>query len=179
MSIRGLKADTLQTADNVSGLVLLNTTSFSGVSSQALPAGSFTSTYKNYRVIWRHTQNTSTGTINLRLRASGTNATGTDYSAFGLYSGYSAGPTRINTTGATAWTLITVAAGNIGTYVIDILGPQVANQTIGFLDSFSTSAGDWVPVTIQHGQSISYDSIDFFPTAGTMTGQVSVYGYNE
>jgi hypothetical protein len=162
-----------------SGLVLLNTTNFTAVATQALPASSFTSTYRNYRVVWRHTQNTSNGVITLRMRAAGTNATGADYSAFGLYSGFSAGPTRINTTGATNWTITTVNSGNIGVIIFDITGPQVANQTMGFLNGFSTSGGDLISLVVQHGQSISYDSIDFISSVGTMTGQVSVYGYNE
>ena len=33
------------------GMTLINTTSFSGVASQALPANTFTSTYRNYKII--------------------------------------------------------------------------------------------------------------------------------
>jgi hypothetical protein len=160
-------------------MTLINTTSFTTQSSQALPAGTFTSTYKNYKIIWRHTQNTSNGSMTVRMRASGTNATGSDYSLFGSYSGYSAGPTRVNQTGQTSFGLVSPNASNIAVIVIDITGPQVANQTIGFARVFSTSAGDDVLLSMQHGLATSYDSMDFIISAGTMTGQVSVYGYNE
>jgi hypothetical protein len=161
------------------GMTLINTTSFTTQSSQALPAGTFTSTYKNYKIIWRHTQNTSNGSMTVRMRASGTNATGSDYSLFGSYSGYSAGPTRVNQTSGTSFGLVSPNASNIAVIVIDITGPQVANQTIGFARVYSTSAGDDVLLSMQHGLATSYDSMDFIISAGTMTGQVSVYGYNE
>jgi hypothetical protein len=161
------------------GLVLLNTTNFTAVASQALPTGSFTSTYKNYQIVLRYTQNTSNATLSARMRANGVNATGADYSFFGSTSGYSAGPTRVNVTGGTSWGLVTPVAGNIATVIFDITSPQVANQTVAFMKIFSTSAGDDVNISAQHGQGISYDSIDFIAAAGTITGQVSVYGYNE
>ena len=95
-----------------------------------------------------------------------------------MYSGYSAGPTRINATGQTNWSISQVSATNIGTYIIDIVNPQVASQTTGFINSISTSTGDFVTVAIQHGLSNSYDSLTLGTTGGTMTGAVEAYGFN-
>ena len=50
------------------GMVLLNTTSFSAVSSISLPANTFTSTYKDYKIIYSAVLTNATQIV-LRLRA--------------------------------------------------------------------------------------------------------------
>jgi hypothetical protein len=57
------------------GLTLLQSVTFSGVSSVSLPADSFTSTYDNYRILLRQTQDSSSGATTLRLRAAGSDNT--------------------------------------------------------------------------------------------------------
>lgn len=162
-----------------SGLVLLNTTSFSGVTSVSLPTGTFNATYKNYRVIFRSTQSTNLSNYLTRLRANGVDDSTANYSIFGSYSGYSAGPTRINSISQTSWFATSAAAGNIISIIYDLTSPFVSNQTIGFGKQFSTSAGDDLNLSLQHGLSNSYDSLSFLVTTGSMAGQVSAYGYNE
>jgi hypothetical protein len=60
------------------GLVLLNTTSFSGVTSVSLPADTFTSTYENYRIIYKFTP-VNSDVVFARLRAAGVDATAAQY----------------------------------------------------------------------------------------------------
>jgi hypothetical protein len=160
------------------GMVLLNTTSFSGVTSVSLPASTFTSTYKNYRVIFRSTQNTTTGTLSMRLRAAGTDLTAAEYTNGGIESGVTENNARVNATGGTSWGFFSVTAGNINQVVLDLLGPQVSAQTIGFYNAFTTNKGDNRIVAIQVGNSNSYDSLSFLTSGGTFTGAVEAYGYN-
>lgn len=160
-------------------LTLISTTSFTTQSSQALPLNTFTSTFENYRIIWRHTQNTASGTLTIRMRAAGVNDTAANYGLGGLYSGVTSVVTRVNTSSATSWTIFTPTATNITTIVMDILGPQIANQTLAYITAQPTSTGDMLSVVGQHYNATSYDALDFITSGGTMTGQVSVYGYNK
>ena len=160
------------------GMVLLNTTSFSAVSSISLPANTFTSSYKNYRIIFRSTQNTTTGTLSMRLRAAGTDLTAAEYTNGGIESGVTENNARVNATGGTSWGFFSVTAGNINQVVLDLLGPQVSAQTIGFYNAFTTNKGDNRIVAIQVGNSNSYDSLSFLTSGGTFTGAVEAYGYN-
>jgi hypothetical protein len=159
------------------GMVLLNTTSFSGVTSVSLPANTFTATYRNYRIIFRATQNTSTGDLTVRLRAAGVDLA-TGYTNGGIMTGISNNNTRIGSFGNTSWSIVQCSAGNIFGMTTDLLGPQVTNQTLGFYNAFSTSAGDLKTIGIQVGDSNSYDSLSFITSAGTITGTVETYGYN-
>jgi hypothetical protein len=159
------------------GLTLINTTSFSGVSSVSLPASTFTATYKNYRMIFRATQNTSTGALSMRLRAAGTDLV-TGYTNGGIETGVSNNNTRIGSFGNTSWVTVQCTAGNLFALILDLTLPQVATQTIGFYNAFSTSAGDNKIVAVQVGDSTSYDSMSFITSGGTITGTVEAYGYN-
>jgi hypothetical protein len=62
------------------GMVLLNTTSFSAVASQAIN-NVFSATYRNYRIVVNITQTTGAGgqIIATRLRVGGVSAGGNDY----------------------------------------------------------------------------------------------------
>ena len=160
------------------GLVKLQTVTFSAVTSVSLPASTFTSTYKNYRVIFRSTQNTTTGTLSMRLRAAGTDLTAAEYTNGGIESGVTENNARVNATGGTSWGFFSVTAGNINQVVLDLLGPQVSAQTIGFYNAFTTNKGDNRIVAIQVGNSNSYDSLSFLTSGGTFTGAVEAYGYN-
>jgi hypothetical protein len=64
-------------APSTSGLTLLNTTSFSGVSSQTFN-DVFSTTYDNYKIIYA-AEAGSTVSNTIRLRVSGTDASGADY----------------------------------------------------------------------------------------------------
>jgi len=65
--------------DNKSGLILISTTSFSAVSSVSLPASTFTTTFDRYKIDFKALTSIAGTDIDGRLRASGTDASGTDY----------------------------------------------------------------------------------------------------
>jgi hypothetical protein len=165
-------------APTAQGLTLINTTTFTAQSSVSLPDNTFTSTYKNYRVIYRSTQNTSTGVLTMRMRTAGTDLSSANYSNGGIESGITENNTRINATGNTSWGVFTLTAGNIATIVFDLISPQVAEQTLGFYNAFATNKGDNRIVAVQIGLSNQFDSMSFITSAGTITGAVEAYGYN-
>jgi len=84
MTVKGLKTQTLQTADNVSGLVLLNTTSFSAVASQSIN-DVFNATYDTYQIVTDLSASSNNGeTVLMRLRVAGADNTSNNY-RYGQY----------------------------------------------------------------------------------------------
>jgi len=166
------------------GMVLLNTTSFSGVSSVSAPASTFTSAYANYRILFNLTSVGADGTIIFRLRSAGTDDSIASYDHALLQyntnntsAGYAA---NIN---ANAWNLNETDGGtNNASYstVMDIMRPQEATYTVfsGQSQAISTTGlpmsiygGGWKKTTTQ------YDSFTFL-IGSSFAGRVSVYGYN-
>lgn len=68
-----------------SGLTLLTNATFSAVSSYSLPANTFSSTYTNYKVIIDITAFSASGEFTAKLRAAGSDISGTIYQNTRLY----------------------------------------------------------------------------------------------
>ena len=164
------------------GLVKINTTTFSSVSSVSLPANTFTTTYKRYRVMIKTT--TSAGAdINFRLRAAGTDATGTDYKSQSLEAnGTSVAASRAN---LTYWY---VAGGYVGTTgestsIFEVVNPAqtVKTQSLIFCSNDGLNAGN-IRVYLQtlfHDLANAYDSGTILPSSGNISGSVTVYAFSE
>ena len=164
------------------GLVLLNTTSFSGVSSQSLSANTFTSTYENYKLIFTFTAlSASNQTITMKLRASGTDSS----------TGYYFERVRNENGSITGTRFSNNDTFFVGSYdstspsrnykEVNLYSPQLA-----VLTSYN-STGNYVSADASlktetmggyHSSATAYDSISIIPSSGTMTGTVRVYGYN-
>jgi hypothetical protein len=162
-------------------MVLLNTTSFSGVSSQSIN-NVFSATYQNYRIVVSGNNVTGTNVLRLRLRASGTDNTSSNY----IYSVF-----YVASTGASG--VIASSTGNtyfqLGEFyrrtslvTIDITNPFATDYTTynvlnyggdSSTTQYSTNGGGNTTVTT------SYDGFTIFPDANTITGTVRVYGYNQ
>jgi len=167
-------ADVYPPAATSQGLTLINTTSFSGVASQALP-NVFSTTYRNYQVVINITSQTSSR-LTFRFGNLGVAVSSANYSTQNLFS-RSTTVTGVLSSGATVnqipgedvtqgWHNITVfqpfesvltrfagvsaAAGGAG---------GITNQSSGFFD-LTTSFTDFF----------------LFPSTGTMDGSVSVFG---
>ena len=162
------------------GMVLLNTTSFSGVSSQSLPASTFTSTYRNYKIVLNFSA-TSGAYLTGRLRASGADDSTSNYgSAFNYQSLTSSNPTGDTNATATQTSFTKIAyhtASNDNSVVIDLFQPQISGKTFG-LGFQMRSDAVFVYAGLLHQGTTSFDSFTFIPGAGTITGSVNVYGYN-
>jgi hypothetical protein len=165
------------------GMVLLNTTSFSGVSSQSVN-DVFTSTYTNYKILLNIDSSSASPYILGRLRASGTDNTSSDYNSTDVVlNSTSSGLSLSASYGATSWRMWGNFNPDSGTAEILISNPQKTSKTT--FNSF----GSFVPGAVTNrpprwfgGNSTvttSYDGLTIFPDSGTMTGSVSIYGLNK
>ncbi len=160
-----------------SGLVLLSSATFTAVSSFSLATNTFTSTYRNYRLLVNiDTVQTSPSGIFMRMRASGTD--NTDASWYGQrfnvpYTG--ATSLQYSTSGGTS---IQVSdAYDKSLTVLEIGNPQTAQRTA---ITYTQGQGELVQYgtggAFQIGTN-QFDSLTWLMTAGTMTGRYAVYGY--
>lgn len=160
------------------GLVKIASNTFSAVSSVSLPNGTFSSTYRNYKVqINIDGVASSPSGLFLRLRNGGSDKTGASY--FGgmwkvPYSGSAA--MQFQTTGGTSQQI-----NDSFNDVFTVL--EIANI-------FSSTERTSIQVDSVEGELVyrqagictflsddSCDSLTFYRTAGNMTGRYTVYGY--
>jgi hypothetical protein len=167
------------------GLVLLNTQTFSAVSSVSLPANTFTATYENYNVIFAVSGCSADASVTLRLRAAGVDASGGNYDF--AYAGRVSNGTDggNNASGGTQFDLFQTDAGNNSSkYLtrIDFYRPQLTDTTQMLMQQIAiTNTGLFYSQNGGglHGLATSYDSASFNLSTGTFSGKVTVYGYNQ
>lgn len=159
---------------SANGLVLLNTTSVSGVASASIN-NVFSATYDNYLITISGTF-ASAETANLRLRVGGVdNSTASSYarqSFFGDVATGNAGAFR--DTGNTSLTAIWNASTNVGVANIYVYRPFLATTTF-----FASQRGSEIlsaQVTGYHNQSVSYDGFTLIANASTFTATITTYG---
>jgi hypothetical protein len=172
MSVKSFKTSGVGVDLAPKGLVLINTTSFSGVSSASAPTDTFTSTYTDYYIKCNVTLSNSTELF-FRMRAAGTDATGSNY----LYQYvYAVGGALATGTGTTTNGYLGVisASGRMVTETT-IFNPNLAVNT--FTNSKNTSNAFAIATSgVNHQLATAYDSITILPGAGTMTGDMAIYG---
>jgi hypothetical protein len=184
-AIRDL-GDAVDTAMNTalgtkkSGLVLLNTTSFSAVASQSVN-DVFSTTYDNYKVLIRLNASSVTSNAFFRLRVSGADNTSGVYYYMANYFSASSTNVPVNANNATQWNLFqtgTTAASHID---LTIFNPFIAQKTTA---SGTTSAAN---ATVAFGGAwaglwdgtTSFTGFTIIGESGNLTGNVSVYGVNK
>jgi hypothetical protein len=160
-----------------SGLAKISTTSFTTVTSQSVN-NVFTSAYRNYRIFITLKASADIDTF-WRLRGAGTDLTSNNYYEGRYYVGNTAslGAGSQNNTLGTKWTLNSISTMQ-GMIVIDVSNPQTAEVTHAFVNTsaryFQALAQGLNNITT------SYDGFTIFTdSATTITGRVTVYGYNE
>ena len=162
------------------GLVLLNTTSFSAVSSISVPAGTFTTTYDNYFAVFQASFATAAN-ITLRLRAAGSDLSSALYRYAAHYVATNAD--HLLDTGNTQ-TSGRIVSNNINRHSgqITFFNPFLTANT-----QFDVQAGGGRDATVfasaQYGTN-EYNattSVDAFTLIFSQsgTGTVSVYGFNK
>jgi hypothetical protein len=156
------------------------TVSFSGASSVSLN-NVFSSTYRNYKIII-----TGTGpsdTLNFRLRVSGADATGSEYWYGFMWLAFNAAAMQTPTVAENATSCkVGEFGGSANAFTVDITGPFLAATTaMNMHNSFSRGTSTGQARTFVggcfHDLATSYDGFTFYCDSGTMTGNVSVYGY--
>jgi len=166
----------------VPGMVLVNKTDFTSVSSVSLN-NVFTSTYANYKVVFTPTSATVADTwIYGRLRTSGTDDSASNYQTDRVYQAGSTVGGDTNPAGdASKWTLADSASSypNRCQAVFDLFSPALTTTTILMGSFYMTNSVPWQQQNWISGMkttSTAYDGISFFTSSGTMSGTVRVYG---
>jgi hypothetical protein len=158
------------------GFAFVNKTTFSGVTSQSIN-NVFTSTYTNYKIIVKIVG--LGNDLNLRMRASGTDNTSSEYWNNLIYGQgavvTSAGSASANTS------FLKITQGNTGNGYcsIDLYSPQATALTgISGLGTGRYSGQEFVgsSKTGEMTVTTSYDGFTIF-CSSNMTGEVLVYGY--
>jgi hypothetical protein len=157
-------------------LVYIGGASFTGSSSQSLN-NVFTSTYENYFITLNVTSKSATSYTNFRLRASGTDNTTSNYQTIASYAqinAASAGDSKL--ANGTAYQL-NDAADLMQTFYL--MNPQTAQSTVllGTQTVFKIVSDFYSGrVSGYFNATTSFDGLTVFPTTGTMTGTIRVYG---
>lgn len=168
------------TVDSKTGLVFLSTTTFTSQSTVSLPANTFTSSFTNYRIIYLAEVN-SLGNLLVRLRAAGSDNTTSNYSYQNIQAA-SATLTAGRGTGQTSWEIVYQQSYDVPV-IIDLFRPQATAKTLFLSQNMKDpyNQGSAMALGVSSGgfnATTSFDSASFIPSAGQITGTVSVYGYN-
>lgn len=160
------------------GVAFISSTTFTNVASIGLPAGTFTTTYLNYRVFINLTASSTNQTLGMRVNAAGTAQTASSYFQQRQELNDRA---EIEDSGTTSANINRVRNANVfGSNVIDIFQPADSTIVTAWTytgngetttgNSSSTVGGGFYNVAAAH------DGLTFF-VGGTMSGVIRVYGF--
>ena len=171
-------AATTAYADAAGGLQLITSQTFSAVSAVNVN-NCFTATYSNYLIRIASTIST-TGTIQMRLRSSGTDNSSSNYYYHSHTSDTSSQTTYSYTRSVGLSTFFHI--GNVnGVYdaSVDMNSPNHSRATTVLYQSVGANATDMQEQAGGGLMSVttSYDGFSIVPSAGTITGTIRVYGY--
>jgi hypothetical protein len=181
-AIRDL-GDAVDTAMNTAlgtkkaGMVLLNTTSFSGVASQSIN-DVFSATYENY-VVFLIMQTSSTSDLQFRWRVSGADNTSAVYNY--QIAGLTTSNTASNLVGTTQ-TLNKFSAGFNSTKTatqLNFYTPFASERSFFTSNSVGVDSGALGTTFTGSGQftnTTSFTGFTLYAAAGNITGTVRVYG---
>jgi len=184
MSVKSFKTSGVGVDLAPQGLVLINTTSFSGVASQAVN-NCFSATYDNYRIVVNIDSVSSTGLsiLNIRFGTSGTPNTNASYNLKGQYVDAASGTYLIQTAATSAY-IVTIPSNTTteANAQIDVVNPFATKNT--YFNGFGSGSRTQVNFRSQSysGQfdaTTSFTDVIILPNANNITGSISVYGYNK
>jgi len=166
------------------GLILINTTSFSAVSSQSLN-DVFSSTYDTYKIVMDTDTSASNVGMTMRMRVGGADHTSASYV---WDQGLATGNVQIaaETTGNTPQTswFFFGSGGIPSAHSWELYRPFETNNTgftgLSYYIDSATGTNTNHAAFFRAGATTvttSFDGFTFFVASGTMTGKVSVYGY--
>jgi hypothetical protein len=152
-----------------------NLVCISGVSSQSIN-DVFSATYENYLFVANIEGSNQGVNFTARLRVAGTDASGADYENQQLYATSStvAGGRQ---NGTTNFFLGTNQNNNRNAFQLTLYEPFLARPT-SYQSHFFRGEPTLLITYGAHTLSTSYTGITFAVDSNTMTGKVSVYGYN-
>jgi hypothetical protein len=163
-------------AAGASGLTLISVQTFSA-SSGIDVNNVFTSTYTNYRLVFSNITTSTSIYVSYRERASST-TNATNYKKGQYYRSYTSGTAGSNS-GGTEGNLFDLNTDETNTMgaTLELQCPATTAYT-GF--QFSGSTRDQIQIGSGiHANAVAYDGFSLFPYSGTMSGTVSIYGYQK
>ena len=174
-AVGGSQVLTLPTDSVQPGMVLVASQTFSAASSVSVNS-CFTSAYRNYRVMLDCATSVDQA-INVRMRLSGTDASGNDYSQQYIRSNNTSISGSRNT--STSMMFGTAGTNGLNNFSTDIFTPALATQTTYNSNSLYVAGGIGPVIDIfngLHAISTAYDGLTIF-VGGNITGTVKIYGY--
>ena len=146
----------------------------------------FSSSYTNYRILINQSSASTVSTMRFRMRSGSTDDSGANYALAGIYTrsdNATIASWRDPYTSLSSWYLGEYHSSTPTPYSLDIFNPNVASKTgisliaAGYNDTSHTifnftHQGLHVPAT-------AYDGFTIYAASGTITGTVTVYGYNK
>ena len=165
------------------GLVYITGASFTTVTSISLPNNTFTSTYRNYRLVFQVTGYSTDATLSLRMRAGGADDSTASYIGAFLGVDRNADTTRyLRTNNATSLSLGTTKSVVLTAITFDVVSPQLTAKTHLLGNIYNTDASGFQAAYNGSGTfdlSTSFDALSIIVASGTMTGIYRVYGYTD
>jgi hypothetical protein len=140
----------------------------------------FSAEFESYEIIFNGLGNQSSANIQLRLRVGGTDLTANDYNFQQLNANStSVAAGRISNTSSAQLGVINTTQGTCKTLLANPFKTTVTNYQA---NSSSLPSGTiTTPTILLHSGNInntnSYTGFTLFPSSGTMTGVIDVYGY--
>lgn len=166
---------------NTGGLDFITGATYSAVTSVSLPSSTFTSTYQNYLVIFNNTTATSTCNLTLRMRASGTDATATQYQNMLKKVTNVNSEAIIGTNTQSSFFMADQSASTAYTAIVNIQAPNLAQRTVIYpqiqSQTTGTSENSFFGAAVLDNTT-QYDSLTLISSVATnITGNYKVYGY--
>jgi len=157
-----------------SGLIHIETRTLTAVASESFN-NVFSSTYDNYRIML-YLDSSAIDAFRLRLRASGSDATTSNYIYQDFFaSATSLGASRVTTT---SQRLGSINASLTTSYKIDLFAPFLVKTTAIQATALEASGSATITSSFcNFNLTNSFDGFTVFPGSGNITGQISIYGY--
>ena len=159
------------------GMVLLNTTSFSAVSSQSIN-DVFSTTYDDYRIIIVASSATAGTDLTLRVRVSGSDLSTGTYT----YNRIIGDGGTLNSARSSAQTSIRCGNTTLSeetSYIIDVVNPFLTKRTVFTINNSNQGSGAALDMTAAVvTNDTSYTGFTIL-SGNNLTGRLSVYGYNK
>jgi hypothetical protein len=182
-----LTADSAETtgikwaAASSGALTLISSVTFTTVSTVSFATDTFTSSYRNYRVIIEFTDSTANAAISVRKRVSGTDVTAANYNTGGARFLETGGVSQVQTVNGTSWTTgitVNIPYGNF--LVLDVVSPNISGGNLYNAISVTGNTNSGAGGTIlgwTNSTGALYDSLSFIMASGNFSGKYRVYGY--
>jgi hypothetical protein len=163
------------------GLTLISNTTLTAVSSQSFN-NVFSATYDNYKIILNIDTAATNPTVNMRLRVGGVDNSASNYWNNRIIGQSTTVQSQGATSAGTSFTSFGEFESGAASFAYDIFCPfkTEISRIVGTGEFRYTSFYQHTQIkTGQTTVTTSYDGFSLIMTAGTITGSVKIYGYNQ